>query len=137
MANELQQAADACGNLAKQFRSVLTLADAVGKLGDIDAHRLELEKQRDAAKAELDSVMASLADAKSVSELAAAKETARAALASMRADTEREKARLDSIRADAASEAAKVEKLKVEVGVAEKKLTTMRADIDAMKKRFG
>jgi uncharacterized coiled-coil DUF342 family protein len=135
--SELQQAADACGHLAKQYKGVLALAEAVGKIGNLDAHRAELEKRRDAAQVELENVVASLATAKTIGELEKAKEAAELALAKVQGQTENTQAALLDINAKRNAAEESVKALRVEAGEVEKKLGEMRADISAIKARYG
>lgn len=133
----LRQAAEACGNLAKMFRGVLALSDAIGKVADLESHLDALMRQRDAAQAELDGVLASLATAKAVHELEAAEDAVTARLATMKAELASEQTLLDTVRRKQATAQTKVKELEVEAAATEKRLATMRADVDAMKARFG
>lgn len=133
----LRQAADGVQNLARQYKGVLALAEAVGKMADLENHRNELERQRDAAKAELDGVLASLNTAKKIEELEKAKAKAQTELDRAKGAIENSQAALLGINRDRAAAEDSVKALRAEAGEVEKRLTEMRADIDAMKERFG
>lgn len=62
MSNELIEAAEACRNLAKTYKSVLQLAEAVGDIGALLANRDQVQAQLDVIRADIATENARLAD---------------------------------------------------------------------------
>ena len=112
------------------------MADLLGKLGDLEAHRDQLNKQRDKAQQELDSVLATLPSAKDLAALERAKETATNELHGLQVDVANERATLAAIDREQSTTQENIKALKAEAAKVERQLATMRADLAAMKAKF-